>query len=170
MIELTPYLWSQVLGIIGTILMIIGTQCKNRSIIMSILSVSMGFYAGHYWLLGDATGMAMSSLSVVRYFISIWTTHKIWKIIFLSIIFGLFILTFHSWVISTLALIAGIFAVLGTFAKDTKQMRVLLFCGSLAWCIHGAILQSVIAVVTQIGNMISWIVSYSRYEIKKPQR
>ncbi len=166
MIDLTPYLWSQILAFIGTILYIIGPQFKKRSKIMIINVLSSILYALHYMLLESYTGAAMDGIGALRYGVSLLTLNPLLIYVFLGLNTVAVIFTFQGWLLSGAAFLAGSFAAIGTFKSKDSSMRIFLIFSSVFWLIHGIILGSIVAALTSAFFIVSGIIGYFRHEIK----
>lgn len=167
MLEITPlFIISQILMLISFFITLSAFQMK-KSITFRILFVISAIFAGsHFLLLGATTAGVLVFLNGLRWFISIFTKHKAFVVIFIILIGVTSILTWHSW-ISIFAVTGGLLGTLASFNKNEQDTRKILLGATSSWIIHNSLILTPVGIITESILFISNIIGYWRNWRKK---
>lgn len=164
--ELNLFWGSQLLIGFAFISDAVSWQFKKREWVLVFLTISCCLIAVHYLLLGEYAGAVLIYLSALRYLLSIFTVEKIWKWIFLVLVFIGSYFTYQS---STdfIVIIANIIFNFAAFQEKDKDLRKQVMLGCLFIIAYNFIIFSPAAIVLEIFFLLSNMVGYWRFYLRK---
>ena len=162
---------AQILGFVPLVLSWLIFRAKSRVGSIALKSVSDGFSAVHFFLLGEWTGCVINCINTVRGILFYQKGRHAWANgLYLPVGFCLVTIGFSllSWAgpKSLLPMLGSCLAVIGYWQKNQKRLRRYNFAGIFLWLIYGFITFSV---PTVIGNIIS-LTSITVSEIRDAQK
>ncbi len=166
------FLLAQFFGIIGLILEIITFQFKNRKTILVLLMLWTIFWAVHFYFLQELVSAWILIWSALR-LLTAFLLNKEWKVFKISgyfFIISTIIITgiFYKNYIDILALIAWLTAVIASFQKQDKSLRIWSMISTFVWLIISILVWTPISILASTTFLISNMIGYRRfYWIKK---
>jgi hypothetical protein len=165
---MSSFVLSQVLVGLALCTDLLSFQFKERKHIVSCLLVSCLLISAHFMLLGHWTAAGLGLLAATRFTTSIFSTSRYFMYIFVAATWVISFFTYEG-LLSIIGCFGGTFGTVGSFCKEDKRLRQLMFAGTLLWIIHNSIAGSPGAVILEIFFASSNIVGYYRYYIR-PQK
>ena len=165
---LTPFIISQILMIFAMITDFASLQFKNRKYTIMCFVVSSIFICVHYLLLDKLTAWIMAFLWTLRFIVSYFTTDK--RVLLLFIALNTIVLFFTFQEIYDFIFYAWIiFLIVWNFQdqKHNKLMRILMMMWTALVIIYNAIIFSPMWIVVEVNFLISNLIGYYRFYIKK---
>ncbi|MFS1440775.1 YgjV family protein [Vibrio sp. 10N.286.46.E10] len=161
------FIASQILVGLAALFDIASFQFKNRTLLLSALSISALLIAAHFALLKEWTAACLLFIGACRYFTGIFiVSHRI-KWLFYSVTLLGTLLTFNG-LTSALSCTASLLHTKASFSSNDKLMRWMMVIGTAVWCIHDVLVGSPVAVLIDVLFIVSSAVGYYRIHIKKP--
>jgi hypothetical protein len=157
------FIFAQVLALVSTVVSMWSQQCKGRNTLLILFIISNLLNAGHFFLLGALTGVAMAVIGAIRFGVSIFSTNKLWLALFLVINTVATYLVFEGIILSGTSYIAATFIIVSTFLKSDHWMRVSIILGSFGWLIYGVLILSPVFAISSAAFLISSIVGWYRH-------
>ena len=167
--SISPKLMSQILGLIGTLIIVIGMQQKKYKHIV-ICKIGNEFFASlHYLLLGGYTGMLANLASCltngVYYFrIKNGKSTLPFQIIFAAMFVGIGILSWHG-PISIFVVIAKLISSVALGIKNPRTIRILNLISNPCWLIYNIYMGSIIGMTSDSLVILSVIIAVIRLDI-----
>lgn len=148
---------AQILGFVPLALSWFIFRARSRKGSIALKSVSDGFSAVHFFMLGQWTGCAINCINTVRGTLFYQKGRRKWASgLFLPIGFCLVTIAFSclSWTgaESLLPMLGSCLAVVGYWQTSQRWLRRFNFAGIFLWLIYGFI---TLSVPTVVGNIIS---------------
>lgn len=166
MIEENAFLISQILIGFAFVSDFFSFQFKSRKKVLAFIVLSCFFIATHLFLLKEYTGAVLISISMVRYFISIYTTNQRLMYFFLVLIFVGTYFTYTRWV-DLLALLSNILFNFAAFEKTNKRFRLIMMSGTSCWICYNIFIFSPAGIALEVNFLISNLIGYYRFYIRK---
>lgn len=164
--ELNAFWISQILIGFALICDCISWQCKNRKTILVWLMGASSLIATHFWVLGETTASLIVYLSTLRFFISIFSTHRYWLYAFLAAVFLIGITTYTK-TTDLLVMLASSFTTYASFQPHDKKLRQWMMVGTSLWIGYDIIIFSPGAALLESIFLISNLVGYWRFYIRR---
>ena len=161
------YLLIQAIGLMGTFLFFVSTQCKSNKNLFRVQFVSYLCYTIHLLLLGAVTGGISYILNTLRSFClgskseklkSKWMGGAICLLQLAAMAF-----TWSGW-ISVLPIAANIAATIAGYTYNARKIRIAgMFINSPLWIIYDIIVGSWAGILDEVVSELSMIISIVRY-------
>lgn len=165
---MSPFVISQILVGLALCTDILSFQFKERKQIVSCLLVSCLLISSHFMILGHWTAASLGVIAALRFTTSIFSTSKYFMYLFIAATWVVSILTFQG-LLSIIGCVAGTVGTMGSFCKEDKKLRQLMFGATLLWITHNYLAGSPGAVILEIFFAGSNIFGYYRFYIR-PQK
>ena len=162
---MSDFVLSQVLISIAIIFDVASFQCKQRHYIVGCLSVAGMLISVHFMLLSQWTGALLMITATIRYFVSIFTTHFLVKLLFVMLNITISALTYVG-LVNLISLLGATFQTVAAFQDQDKTLRQLMIIGTFFWLAHNAIVGSPAAVIMELLFLLSNITAYYRFYLK----
>ena len=165
----TLKLMSQILGFIGTTIIVIGMQQKKYKNIV-ICKIGNEFFASlHYLLLGGYTGMLANLASCftnsVYYFrIKKGKSTLPFQIIFATMFVAIGALSWHGY-ISIFVVMAKLISSVALGIKNPRTIRILNLISNPCWLIYNIYMGSIIGMISDSLVIISVVIAIIRLDI-----
>ncbi|WP_282064287.1 YgjV family protein [Vibrio rotiferianus] len=158
---------SQILVGLAALFDIASFQFKNRTLLLSALSISALLIAVHFALLTEWTAACLLVIGACRYLAGIFISNpKIkWLFYFVTLLGTVF--TF-SGLTSILSCTASLLHTKASFSSNDKLMRWLMVIGTGVWGVHDVIVGSPVAVLIDVLFIASSVIGYYRIHVKSP--
>jgi len=166
---MSDFVLSQLLIAIAIVFDIASFQFKKRQHIVSCLSVAGVLICEHFMLLSQWTAAGVMAIATVRYVMSIFTTAKYYRWLFMASAIIMTLFTFSS-IASLFSLMGSLFQTAAAFNKQDKRLRQLMIIGTGFWLLHNLLINSPLAVLMEIVFLCSNLVAYYRFYIKQQHR
>lgn len=163
---MSTFLVSQLLVGVALIFDILSFQFKERKYILHSISAACLFLAIHFVLLDQLTAALLMGVSMLRYYVSGYTTSRNWMYFFLILAVVATIWTF-SGLLSCLSFAATTVLTIAAFCKTDKRLREITFVGASLWITHNILAGTPFATVLESVFLMSNIVGYYRFYIRK---
>lgn len=157
------YILAQVLALLSMIVSVWSQQFKKREMLLIFFIMSNLLNAGQFLLLSAFTGAVMSIIGAVRFGVNIFSTNKLWLVLFLVINTIATYLVFEGYILSGTSYLAATFIIISTFLKSDHWMRVSIIVGTFCWLIYGMLIASPVFVISSGIFLVSSIVGWYRY-------
>lgn len=157
------YILAQALAFLSMVVSVWSQQCKKRQTLLVFFIVANLLNGGQFLLLGALTGAAMSIIGAVRFGVSIFSTNKIWLLLFLLINTVATILFFEGYVLSGTSYLAATCIIISTFLTSDHWMRVAIILGSFGWLLYGILVVSPVFAISSAFFLASSIVGWYRH-------
>ena len=157
------YIIAQVFALASVLVSVWSQQYKTRTMMLVLFIVGNLLYAAHFLLLGAITGAALSLVGAVRFGVNIFSTNKLWLVIFLLINAIVTYFVFEGWILSGTSFLAATFIIFSTFIKSDHWMRVSIILGTAGWVVYGILIGSVVSIIGSGVFLISSIVGWYRH-------
>lgn len=160
---------AQILGYMGTIIVVIGMQQKKYKAIV-ICKIGNEFLAAvHYLLMGGYTGMTLNFVSCITngvYYrrISKGKSTLIFQIIFGAMFCGLGFLSWHG-PISLFVIAAKLLSSVSLGINNPRTIRILNLISNPCWLIYDIAMGSVAGMTTDILVICSVLIAFIRIDI-----
>jgi hypothetical protein len=79
------FIFAQALALLSTIVSVWSQQCKRREMLLVFFIIANLLNAGQFLLLSAFTGAVMSIIGAVRFAVNIFSTNRLWLVLFLVI-------------------------------------------------------------------------------------
>ncbi len=166
---------AQIIGLIASIVMILGIQVKEKKYICLIFIVAKIFYGINFALLSAYSGAINQIIGLVITVVSYIYTKRNKKIplwissvfIIITLIGGFFT---YSNIYSLLAIGAGITYALIVASNDMKTIRKLNLIQALLWTIYDLIISAYTASISSVFVFVSTLIAIFRYDILKKDK
>ena len=172
--SISPKMMSQILGLIGTIIVVIGMQQKKYKHIV-ICKIGNEFFASlHYLLLRGYTGMLANLASCftnsVYYFrIKKGKSTLPFQIIFATMFVVIGALSWHGF-ISIFVVTAKLISSVALGIKNPRTIRILNLISNPCWLIYNIYMGSVIGMISDSLVILSVVTAIIRLDIlHRPQ-
>ncbi|MDD3066887.1 MAG: YgjV family protein [Candidatus Gracilibacteria bacterium] len=167
MFELTAsFVSSQILMLAAMVLGFASLQFRARKHIFLTLAIGAGLISAHYFLLGKVAAGVIVSFSVLRFVTAIFTSDKKYILIFLALNTIALFFTYKE--IYDLLVFFGIaIIVIGNFQASDKHMRSSLIFGTSLVLLYNTLIFSPMGIVEEGSFLISNLIGYFRFHIKK---
>ena len=165
---MSPFVLSQILVGLALCTDILSFQFKDRRHIVSCLLVSCLLISSHFMILGHWTAASLGIIAALRFTTSIFSTSRYFMYLFIAATWIVAIVTFQG-LLSIIGCAAGTISTIGSFCKEDKKLRQLVFGATLLWITHNYLAGSPGAVILEIFFASSNVVGYYRFYIK-PKR
>lgn len=165
----TAFIISQIAMFIAMGTDFLSLQYKKREYTFLCLIISASLISFHYFLLDQTAAGVIVFISVLRFITCYFTTNKkyLYIFIFLNTISLFFTyknptdLIIYTWLI--------IF-IIWNFQSDNKLMRKLMMAGTTIVVVYNIIIWSPMGIIAETSFLISGIVGYYRFYIKKQKK
>ncbi|MCX6792673.1 MAG: YgjV family protein [Candidatus Falkowbacteria bacterium] len=167
MFDLTlPFIISQIAVSIAMGFDFLSMQFKKRQYTFLCLIVSASLISTHYFLLNKIAAGVIVFISVLRFITCYFTTNKKYLYIFIALNTISLFFTYKS--LTDLIIYVGlVIFIVGNFQEDNKLMRKLMMVGTSIVAIYNAVILSPMGFITEASFLVSGIIGYYRYYIKK---
>ncbi|BHH84946.1 YgjV family protein [Desulforhopalus sp. 52FAK] len=165
---MSPFVISQILVGLALCTDILSFQFKERKHIVSCLLVSCLLISSHFMILGHWTAAGLGCIAALRFTTSIFSTSRYFMYLFIAATWVVSLLTFQG-LLSIIGCVAGTVGTMGSFCKEDKNLRQLMFGATLLWITHNYLAGSPGAVILEIFFASSNIFGYYRFYIR-PQK
>jgi len=161
------FLLAQIFWAIGLILELITFQFKNRKTILVLLMFWTVFWAIHFYFLNELVSAWILVWSALRLLVA-FLLDKDWKYFTLSKYFffiSLFLITIFLYksYIDFIVLFAWLTAVISSFQKKDKLLRIWAMVSTFAWLVISILVWTPISIVASTTFLISNIIGYWRF-------
>jgi hypothetical protein len=163
---MSAFVISQVLIGIAFLFDLASFQLKKREYTLICFTIAASLISVHFFLLGAVTAGFVVAVSAVRFLVSIFTTDKRMKYLFLAAIFLLGVWTYDSFE-DPLITIAMLFSTIAAFSVDEKRLRQFMMVGSVLVITHNIIILTPAGIALEIFFLGSNLLSYWRFYILK---
>jgi hypothetical protein len=164
-----PFIISQIAMFIAMIFDFLSLQYKKREHTFLFLIVSASLISTHYFLLDQTAAGVIVFISVLRFITCYFTTNKKYLFIFIALNTASLFFTYKS--PTDLIIYVGlIIFIIGNFQENNKLMRKFMMVGTSIAVLYNAIILSPMGVVAEGAFLISGIIGYYRYYIKKNKK
>ncbi len=160
------FLVSQVLAGLALISDSISFQCKRREYILACLVVSSALLGVHFYLLEVYTAAAIGVISVARFLLSIFYIRRWLMWLFLLATLLIAVVTYNG-ILTILSATATSCFTIGAFQNNDKLLRILSICAVCLWIVHNALAGSFMGVLLECVFLISCLIGYYRFYIKR---
>lgn len=99
-------------------------------------------YIGHFWLLGQPTAVASTTVSLLRSLASIQARRPLVGLFFIALSAGLGLWLMQGW-LSLLPIAASCIGTFALFFLDGFRMRALMLLGTLLWLVNNLLVGSI---------------------------
>lgn len=161
------YLISQAFALLAMIVYVVCQQYKRREPILVGFIIGNLLNAIHMFLLGAATGTALSIIGAIRFSVAIFSQHRIWLFIFLLINTIVTWYIFEGYILSFTSYIGATFIIFSSFLKSDHWMRITMILGGIAWLIYGILVGSIVAIIANGLFVISSAIGWYRHIYRK---
>lgn len=163
----SAFILSQTLIGIAFLFDLASFQFKNRKITLLLFTCAASLISAHFFLLGATTAGCLVAVSAARFFVSIFSTHRLLKYFFLVLIGGLGIYTFNGLedVFSIAAVTLSTFA---AFHDNARTLRHLMMLATLSIIVHNLIIWTPAGILLEVFFLLSNLLSYYRFYLRKP--
>ena len=165
------YMIAQLIGVLGTIAVVIGMQQKkyNRIVFCKILNE---FFASiHYFLIGGYTGMVINLASCLTNGVYWYRITKGKSTLIFQILFGALFVTLGalSWqgAISIFVVLAKLISSVSLGIKTPRTIRFLNLISNPCWLVYNLYMGSVAGIITDSLVLASTIIAVVRLDILK---
>lgn len=162
---MTAFALSQILiGIVFVISAATFQFRRREHVLVCYVAVTI-LLSGHFWLLDTDTAALLAGIASVRYLIAIYSQSPGFLYLFLFSVLASAIATFSG----PLSVLAGTGSVLTTVAsfRGDQGLRQVGMLGSVVWIAHNALAGSPGAVALEVFFLLSNLVGYYRYYVRK---
>ncbi len=167
---MTPDLFIQLLGLIGSAL-IIGAFCfKADNHYKYLIMAGNVAFSAHFFLLDAYAGAIVNIINIFRMGLSI-KYHKSDLLMggFIAIYVGVAFLTYET-VYHILPVVSGIVGSVAVFKLSGIKMRLLMYIGSVSWLTYDIIFKSIGGIITELFAMCTNAITiYRLMQDKKKQ-
>lgn len=165
------YMIAQLIGVLGTIAVVIGMQQKkyNRIVFCKILNEL--FASIHYFLIGGYTGMVINFASCLTNGVYWYRITKGKSTLIFQILFGALFVTLGalSWqgAISIYVVLAKLISSVSLGIKTPRTIRFLNLISNPCWLVYNLYMGSVAGIITDSLVLASTIIAVVRLDILK---
>ncbi len=159
---------TQLIGFIGTGLMIGSFQCKKSRNLFLFQMSSNAMYAVHFIMLGAFTGSVIIFISLFRNLVlykhrSKWAQWRGWMPLFIAVYLITTVLTWEDY-FSALPCLAMVTLTLFSWSRNGRKIRLAnFFVAQPSWIIYEIHTFSISGVISDAFSMGSIAVSFVRY-------
>ncbi len=173
MFNIDTTLLAQIIGFIGTIIIVIGMQQKKYGRIV-FCKISNEFFAAiHYFLLGGYTGMLINFASCFTNGVYWYRNKKGKSTLVFQIIFGIMfvVLGALSWhgAISIFVVAAKLISSISLGINNPRIIRILNLISNPCWFIYNIYMGSIPGIISDILVISSVVIAVIRLDILKKQ-
>ncbi|UPR53942.1 YgjV family protein [Vibrio cyclitrophicus] len=161
------FLASQILVGLAALFDIASFQFKNRTLLLSALSISALLIAAHFALLNEWTAACLLVIGACRYLAGIFISNPKIKWLFYFVTLLGTVLTF-SGLTSILSCTASLLHTKASFSSNDKLMRWLMVIGTGVWGVHDVIVGSPVAVLIDVLFIASSVIGFYRIHVRNP--
>jgi hypothetical protein len=162
MLELSPFLLSQILAAVSFGFGLTSYQFKNRRKILLCFVACNIFNASHFFLLGRPGPATLLLVTGVRYSVATVTTDRRVMVLFLFVT-ALAFIVFSTNLLSLLPCLGTLIATYGSFQSDDRRMRLIIMVGNAMWTVHNVLASTPVGAFMEGAFLTSNIVGYRRY-------
>ena len=166
-------LMAQIIGFIGTVIIVFGMQQKNYGRIVFCKISNEFFSAVHYFLLGGYTGMVINLASCCTNGVYWYRNKKGKSTLFFQMIFGIMfvVLGALSWhgPISIFVVAAKLISSVSLGIKNPRMIRILNLVSNPCWLIYNIYMDSIPGILSDILVISSVVIAVVRLDILKKQ-
>ena len=162
---------AQIIGFMGTFIMIIGMQQKTYDRIVLSKILNSFFSSIHYFFLGGYTGMLINFASCFANGVY-WYRNKrnkgnlVFQIIFCALFVGLGLMSWHGW-ISIFVIIAKVLSSVALGINNPRTIRILNLISNPSWLVYNIFMGSYPGMVGDSLITLSVLIAIIRYDILK---
>lgn len=166
---------TQIVGILAFIFFILSIQLKNKGKLLLFQLLANLFYALQYILLNVMVAGSMNILSVFRCFLLYLydkkkkNPPKIILYIFILIILTIGIITYDNY-LSIIPICITLLYTISTWQDDMKSIRILFVIAAIFWIIYNLSVGAYTALIGNVFELTSGIISIIRYRQKKNKK
>ena len=161
-----PFFASQVLAGIAIIADIFSFQFKERKKIIIFFIIAASCIAIHYLLLERYVATILVWIGIIRFFVAYHSTWIYWKYIFIAAFCATTIIFYKDYY-DILILIAMSLSTIASFKKEDRWLRLFMMGGTSTTISYNLLIFSPVWVLLEWIFLISNIVGYWRYYLKK---
>ena len=167
MIEFTlTFIFSQIFVFFAILSDILSFQYKQRKKVLFFIALSSLLIGIHYFLLGEINAGILLMFSFLSSVISIFTSNK--KYLYIFFILYLIPITLNYSTPTDLLIFVGIYlGLISKFQSKDEHLRIIMMIASLFVISFDIIIFSPLAIILDSIFLISNIVGYYRFYIKK---
>jgi hypothetical protein len=162
------YIAAQIFAFASMLVSLWSQQCRTRTMLLVMFIIANLLNAVHFQLLSAMTGVAMALIGAVRFGVSIVSTGKHWLAFFLIVNTIATYMVFEGWLLSGTSYLAATFIILSTFVRSDHWMRVSIILGAFGWLAYGALIGSIVAIISGMAFFISSCVGWYRHVYRSP--
>ncbi len=163
---LSAFVVSQILIGIAFVFDIFSFQFKSRKKTLICFVAAASLISAHYFLLGQETAGLIIALSALRFLVSIFSTDKRLKYLFLILVTATGVWTYDEF-LDLLAISAGYLATFAVFQPNEKLMRQIMMISSTCVIALNILIFTPAGIFVELFFLGSNLVSYWRFYIKK---
>lgn len=138
-------------------------QCKKRTPLLLFIVLGNALNAVHFFLLAAMTGTVLAIIGTIRFGVSIFSTHKLWLLLFLSINTIAAYYVFEGYLLSGTSYLAATFIIISSFLKSDHGMRAFMILGAFGWLVYGILIESIVAIISNGIFLVSSIIGWYRH-------
>lgn len=166
------YIFAQILGFFAIVFWTLSVQNKKKKDVLVFQIYASLFYAVQFLLLKGYSAFIVDLIAILRLYVfykdekDIGYIRKYWLYIFLvlTIVSGIFT---YNGLISIIPVLIGIFYTVSTWLKDTKYLRIFYIICAILWMIYNYKYFALVAILGNIIEIISGIISIFRFDRKR---
>ena len=157
---------SQVARFVAIGFDILSFQFKERKQIFLCFIIAASLISGHYFLLGRVAAGLIVLISVFRFITCYFTTNKKYMLLFIALNTISLFFTYKD--LADLLFYTGlVIFIVGNFQENDKLMRQLMILGISLIVVYNVIIFSPIGMVGESIFLVSGLVGYYRYYLRK---
>lgn len=160
------FIISQVVIVIAMGFDFLSLQFKKREYTFLCLIVSASLISAHYFLLDKTAAWVIVFFSVLRFITCYFTTDKKYLFIFIALNTASLFFTFKE-IYDLIIYVWLIIFIVGNFQADNRKMRLIMMCGTAIVLAYNVVIFSPMGAVTEWVFLLSGIIGYYRFYIKK---
>lgn len=166
------FITAQIFGIFAILFWGLSIQNKKKEDILVFQIYASLCYAVQFFLLGGYTAFLVDIIAVLRLYAfykeekKYGSIDKKWLYIFLILTLASGIFTYDG-LISIIPILIGLFYTVSTWVKNTKYLRIFYIVCAVLWTFYNFTYGALTAVIGNILEIISGIISMIRFDRKK---
>jgi hypothetical protein len=157
------YILAQALALLAMIVSAWSQQFKKREMLLVFFIIANLLNAGQFLLLSAFTGAVMSVIGAVRFGVNIFSTNKVWLVLFLVINTAATYFVFEGYILSGTSYLAATFIIISTFLKSDNWMRLAIIVGSFLWLVYGILVASPVFAISSAVFLASSMMGWYRH-------
>lgn len=162
----SAFVISQILIAIAFLFDLASFQFKKREVTLICFASAASLISAHYFLLDQSTAGFVIALSATRFVVSVFSTDRRLKYLFLVLITIVGMITYDE-IFDLLLIAAGYFGTLAAFQPSEKLLRQLMMAGTISVITFNIIIFTPVGIAVETFFLGSNLLSYWRFYIRK---